>query len=972
MAAVPRLIASMDAFTVASDQAIILEGVLLKRADRGYHWNDRYFTFSGPQLVYYHNKEDKEDKHPKGSFVISQKGPAECDVGCLYIDQRQKGTKKQVLYCFKITWNSDSCINDDESLLDDYGSGEITTQIPASLAVTTPGPIRNTSKTTTPIFDEVSEEGRLMRPKPKRLRWRGRSTGSAREASDDDDATSPRQTVSAPVALTSGSLKVSTFRGEKDKEQRDLTHKQPAELETTRTPARKNYLEGRRLEEKQLMLSRYIADKKESKKKTRKLVLGGSKLMVATGAAVTVGVLTAGVGLLAGLVFIGASAAAGGTGVAAGAGYQRTKRRRGEVTLASACYETARKWKAALDACLVSESVKESTWGQLFVMEGRNASTALVPTEITPVRSQGGAISPRQDRQFLHNTPKVAENKNFNPSAQWLPIEGGWTAFLGISAQGLRICRAERDPTRYAKLAFEGHMCAPLKTQLVLNATPLLAFMCLMSLSRVDLRSNEPFVPGSGQRTSFRVLKTIDNNMDIIHVVYRPLFLFPSWTTPRDFVVCRYWRYESDGTYTVCYESVSHRDCPPLSAYTRGELHGVYTIAPRKQIRGSCGQQPNNLHPECLVTSVVQVDPKGWVPLQFTSAYGEAFSIAALLQLLDIRDALDEDRFVSVSLDSQPYRQPTFSRDLTELPPGTPIYALERSGSIGDATSDDDMYNYDFSFAHRESRTKLDLNANGFSCNPPPMSPDKYAEPDSNSFRVRGRTYKKDKLKINAGSSIGKLTAVDVVLVDAPIFSGFSTHPTERIQIALEREKHLKAKGLKSDLPPFVFILNIVLPGPPFYHGVFYYAIDDMSCIDGTDGTASSKLCNDFFFGASDEFRHKTFKLIPQIVEGNFLVRKAVGSTPAIMGTKLRQLYVRNERFMEVILDCGSSSVATGVIRLSLGYAKTLVIDMGFLFEGNDETTLPERVFGAVRIKNLVFGPHLRKVEQPFPTTEES
>ena len=172
MAAVPRLIASMDAFTVASDQAIILEGVLLKRADRGYHWNDRYFTFSGPQLVYYHNKEDKEDKHPKGSFVISQKGPAECDVGCLYIDQRQKGTKKQVLYCFKITWNSDSCINDDESLLDDYGSGEITTQIPASLAVTTPGPIRNTSKTTTPIFDEVSEEGRLMRPKPKRLRWR--------------------------------------------------------------------------------------------------------------------------------------------------------------------------------------------------------------------------------------------------------------------------------------------------------------------------------------------------------------------------------------------------------------------------------------------------------------------------------------------------------------------------------------------------------------------------------------------------------------------------------------------------------------------------------------------------------------------------------------------------------------------------------------------------------------------------------
>jgi hypothetical protein len=92
------------------------------------------------------------------------------------------------------------------------------------------------------------------------------------------------------------------------------------------------------------------------------------------------------------------------------------------------------------------------------------------------------------------------------------------------------------------------------------------------------------------------------------------------------------------------------------------------------------------------------------------------------------------------------------------------------------------------------------------------------------------------------------------------------------------------------------------------------------------------------------------------------LVRKAVGSTPAIMGTKLKQCYVRNERFMEVILDCGSSAVATGVIRLSLGYAKTLVVDMGFLLEADSDEHLPERIFGAVRIKYPSFGSHLRKV----------
>ena len=192
-------------------------------------------------------------------------------------------------------------------------------------------------------------------------------------------------------------------------------------------------------------------------------------------------------------------------------------------------------------------------------------------------------------------------------------------------------------------------------------------------------------------------------------------------------------------------------------------------------------------------------------------------------------------------------------------------------------------------------------------------------------------------------------------------------HPGERIQLALQKEKELK-RTTKSDLPPFVFVVNIVLPGPPFYHMVYYYAIDDISTIDVSNGTPSSQLCQQFFFGESDEFRDATFKLIPQIIDGHFLVRKAVGSTPAIMGKKLRQLYVRRQRWMEVILDCGSSPVATGVIRLSVGYAKTLVVDMGFVLQGDAPEVLPERIFGCVRIKNIVMeGPHIRHVDSMPP-----
>jgi hypothetical protein len=355
----------------------------------------------------------------------------------------------------------------------------------------------------------------------------------------------------------------------------------------------------------------------------------------------------------------------------------------------------------------------------------------------------------------------------------------------------------------------------------------------------------------------------------------------------------------------------------------------------------------------------VQVDPKGWVPISPLKGYGDAFGVSALQQLLDIRHAIDRDRFNAVALDIEPpatyFRAKTYDIATNEA-------ELTTTKLLG--PGEEDNRNYDFSYASRES-LKIQDSPSGLRSTPPPFYLDKWAEPDANSFRVRGNTYKIDRLKINAGQSIGRLVAVDIVQVDEPIYSGMATHHTERIQLALKKEKELKAMGRQSDVPPFIFVLNIVLPGEPLYHAVFYYAIDNMSEIDGTDGTPSSKLCHKFFFGNSDSFRDKTFKLIPQIVQGNFMVRKAVGSTPAIMGKKLRQLYVKDPRFFEIILDCGSSSVAAGVIRLSLGYAKTIVVDLGFLFEGDDESVLPERIFGCVRIKNPDFSMPIRKVSAP-------
>ena len=616
-----------------------------------------------------------------------------------------------------------------------------------------------------------------------------------------------------------------------------------------------------------------------------------------------------------------------------GAAYH-TMKKKAQLVIASTSYAEARRWKASLDACLVSEKIGDSTWGQRFVMDGRSAKTALLPTEIYSIRSgdmSDGEMSPRGVAGHFDDGTAVVD-----PGAQWQPVEEGYYTLLGCS--GLRVFREERHASQQSRLSVKESACHPLKAQMVLMASALEAFFCLMSFARVP--SNGRSQPISGQRASFRVVERMDDNTDIIHLFFRPVFLLPSWTSPRDYCLYRYWRYDPDGSYVICFDSVKHEKCPPNPEYTRGDMHGVYNIAPRKRTRpGSEG-----IVEECLLTCVVQVDPRGWIPRSFFSVYSESFGISALLQMLDFKDALDHERFVPVHVDS------------TTLP------STQRRHTTYQHHTDEDHINYDFNYASQEDHNSAEKSSSIASF-PPPLPHHKWAQPDANSFRIRGKDYKSDKVKINAGSSIGRLFAVDVVRVDEPFYSGLSLHPTERIQLALERERRLLAKGTPSDIPPFVFLVNIILPGPPFYHGVFYYAVDDMSCIDGTDGTPSSKLSQRFFFGDDDRFRDRTFKLIPTIVEGNFVVKKAVGSTPAIMGTKLAQRYVQNDRFFEVILDCGSSSVATGVIRLSLGYAKTLVVDMGFLLEGDAEEYLPERIFGCVRMKHPYFGPQLRKVE---------
>jgi Protein ENHANCED DISEASE RESISTANCE 2, C-terminal/START domain len=1019
---------------------VVLEGKLWK-LNRSRVWQNRYFVFYSNQVLSYSHLDD--DGSRQSFFITSESG---CEMGEIFVEQKGKGTAKESLYCFTISWPDDNTTVGSnnrssrlhESIIDDgslYGPLQTESLSPENSNHRTNSrlanafknhlrpkiPVRhNSAPAKSGSFDDkgVDHENPPNATADLKNTEHGHSLSWNSLIDPDERSIS---SVSTPVGHQglSGWLKGRNGRqgqlekeavhtntknqkpGEPRQKPRDgcavpsfvsikgehaTIHERAGEedhVSPPATPLREtnnkelgNKSEHRREQEK--LHAVYDDTQRKEKKAMRKKVVEGTKVAVAAGAAAGVGVITAGVGLVAGLAALGAAAAVGGTASVAEVGLKRKFQKSGKLTIATTSFESTKLWKSTLDACLQSEALKESTWAQMFMADGRRTTTALLPHDLevtfsrsredlaatvsrdtSPSRFQG--VPKGQSRLFLHDRNLLQVS-----GSSWRPLEGGWVTLLGPGAQSLRISREERirmeaNSEKVARLAVHGSTCTPLKTHVVLKSPPLDAFMCLMSYARLPkLPADGSIAPNAGQSASFRVLEKIDEHNDIVHMVCRKLYLFPSWTEPRDFVLFRYWRYETDGSYTICYESIEHPSCPPRPDFVRGDMHQAYTIAPLKAFARSRKSAPSSAA-ECLLTAVTQVDPKGWVPSKpwsFLSnqSYADAFGVAVLLQLLDVRDAIEHDRFLEVSPDLHP---PVVSSGKSKME------------SSPEQVQDNDALNYDVRFSERERSDGIVQDSlAGLETTPPPLKYSKWAEPDANSFLVRGPTYKKNRVKINAGASIGRLVAVDLVLVDKPILTGMSTHPSERIQLALSRERKLKHLGKQSDMPPFVFMVNIILPGPPFYHAVYYYAVDNMSTIDGSNGTGSSRLCQRFLFGESDDFRDRTFKLIPQIVEGNFMVRKAVGSTPAIMGTKLQQFYVRSDRYMEVILNCGSSAVATGVIRLSLGYAKTLVVDMGFLLEADEEEYLPERIFGCARMKHVEFGPGmLRKVEDPTENT---
>jgi hypothetical protein len=206
-----------------------------------------------------------------------------------------------------------------------------------------------------------------------------------------------------------------------------------------------------------------------------------------------------------------------------------------------------------------------------------------------------------------------------------------------------------------------------------------------------------------------------------------------------------------------------------------------------------------------------------------------------------------------------------------------------------------------------------------------------WSDPGGKGFMVRSRTYNVDSLKISGGEPLLKLLAVDWLKSDRRM-DHIALQPSCCVQSAAGRRA------------PFILVINLQVPGKTHYSLAMHFVADKPI-------QPGSLL--DQFANGDDAFRNSRFKLIPSIVEGYWMVKRAVGTKACLLGKAVTINYLRKDNFLEVDVDIGSSSVARSVVGLVLGYVTSVVVDLAILIEAKNAHELPEYLLGTVRINRI-------------------
>ncbi|XP_017983527.1 PREDICTED: protein ENHANCED DISEASE RESISTANCE 2 [Theobroma cacao] len=458
-------------------------------------------------------------------------------------------------------------------------------------------------------------------------------------------------------------------------------------------------------------------------------------------------------------------------------------------------------------------------------------------------------------------------------------------------------------------------------------------------------------------------LELIDSyggHYDVVHGTYDPKYL-TRWQSKRDFVFSRQWFRGQDGAYTILQFPTVHKKRPPRSGYRRT------TINPSTwEIRSLNAPMGSNTA-KCLVTQMLEIHSAGWFRWKKSSSskFEKTIPYALLSQVAGLKEYIGanpslrcesstivQSKLSDVSISSGEFEDVEVHDEFYDAIAGDSSSSSEDEESEGGADKERKIKLKNVSWAISSLALKRasapDANKE-LDPSVPPVHIDAsqfngslhngkdeadtncWTSPSGRGFMIRGKTYLEDNAKVMGADPLLKLIAVDWFKVDKAT-DKIALHP--RCLVQSDAGKKL----------PFILVINLEVPAKPNYGLVLYYAAERP--------VNKNSLLGKFVDG-TDMFRDARFKLIPSIVEGYWMVKRAVGTKACLLGKAVTCKYFRQDNFLEIDVDIGSSSVARSVIGLVLGYVTSLVVDLAILIEAKEEAELPEYILGTVRLNRV-------------------
>ncbi|CAL9087316.1 protein ENHANCED DISEASE RESISTANCE 2-like isoform X1 [Musa acuminata AAA Group] len=466
------------------------------------------------------------------------------------------------------------------------------------------------------------------------------------------------------------------------------------------------------------------------------------------------------------------------------------------------------------------------------------------------------------------------------------------------------------------------------------------------------------------------LVDSVDGHYDVVYGTYEPTQL-NWWRSKKDFVFSRQWFRGQDESYTILQFPAVNKKRPQRSGYQRTKINPSTWEIRRLNTSDSSTAK-------CQVTLMLEVPAKSWGIWRRNqySNFDRTIPYALLCQVAGLKEYFGANPALtsyspSTIVDSPISDSSNAHTEFKDSEVDEEFFdAIASSDSLEDEDSDDEielpkagnmkLKNVSWAIlALKRSkavleRSELDANSPSIIIDPSQFhgsmrqgkgetDTNCWSSPSGQGFMIRGKNYLKDYSKIVGGDPLLKLIGVDWFRADNSI-DKVALHPKSFIQS--EAGKRL----------PFILIINLEIPSKPNYSMVLYYAAEKPINKESLLGR---------FLDGTNMFRDSRFKLIPRIVEGYWMVKRAVGSKACLLGKAVTCKYLRQDNFLEIDVDIGSSSVARSIISLVLGYITSIVVDLAILIEAKEEEELPEYILGTVRLNRV-------RVESAVPFWDES